>query len=794
MESLQKSIYLHCQTESGILLVEAREPLDSMRIVDIDGGDVEVALLSEETLDDGTWRATLDASRLFCWSPDTPVLYRLLAGGGIDIRFGYCEVNRFQNKAVIFNGAPVYFRGVIRGIIAHDHPNMTGGSLYDAAVKYIRQAKKYGFNLVRFHSTIPWPEFVEAADKEGIFIHAEIGFAYERNEKGEKTSLSMDQTAWRETILKYRNCPSMLIFCIGNEMHNSGRVPQVHAIYEEGRRLAPGKLIIDNSGWGEYDRTSADIFSQHIAYFFPYGHHAEMFHVEDPWLINGSAYDVPIDQEAENPRSKSKAHRAVVPIRPTLAHEAVHYVDVPDYYALRKKFDDFCAKVGPAYLKEYGIERPRFLDDMPALIERKGLLGRLPDMMEASQRFKMSCIKQYLESCRFSTLCGFEMLQFADCLKYENKNGIVDCFDDDKYIPAEWMNQFNGDAALLAHFERNAFYWTEGLRFEIHASDFLPDAEQLGDLTITIRYADGTVETVYNGTRLSLAGGLQKLATIEVAFDEHAPEELVVEARFLSDKEVELVNSWRAWGYPRVSIPQMPGDAVRTDRFDESVFESLAQGRTVLLTLPKPPVKGQADYFFPGARERCKPCIWDRGSNLGGIVESQTVRNALASGKFFDLNLFPLLNDAYKVNLDTFPTRVSEWMWGVDKPVRDRMKGLVNGVKNFIDADTLRNFSHLFSVKVGRGTLVVCTLNLAFDGCQDPVVANFTAALVDALGEFGKTECAISPEALRKYLEEVKKQGPSKEDTMNHFWEIDNKLVEDQLFWEEANLDLRKIN
>lgn len=50
------------------------------------------------------------------------------------------------------------------------------------------------------------------------------------------------------------------------------------------------------------------------------------------------------------------------------------------------------------------------------------------------------------------------------------------------------------------------------------------------------------------------------------------------------------------------------------------------------------------------------------------------------------------------------------------------------------------------------------------------------------------------PEALRKYLEEVKKQGPSKEDTMNHFWEIDNKLVEDQLFWEEVNLDLRKIN
>ena len=36
-------------------------------------------------------------------------------------------------------------------------------------------------------------------------------------------------------------------------------------------------------------------------------------------------------------------------------------------------------------------------------------------------------------------------------------------------------------------------------------------------------------------------------------------------------------------------------------------------------------------------------------------------------------------------------------------------------------------------------------------------------------------------------------KGPVKEDVMNHFWEIDNKLVEDTLFWKEANLDLTKI-
>ena len=239
----------------------------------------------------------------------------------------------------------------------------------------------------------------------------------------------------------------------------------------------------------------------------------------------------------------------------------------------------------------------------------------------------------------------------------------------------------------------------------------------------------------------------------------------------------------------------MPENTLVTGSFNQEVFQALEKGMTVLLTLPKPPVKGQEEFFFPGAREHCKPCIWDRGSNLGGVIESPAIREALGGEEFFNLRLFSLFHDAYKVNLDTFPGKVTQWMWGVDKPVRDRMKGLVQGVKHFIDGDTLRNFSHLFSVHVGPGTLVVCTLNLSLDApAEDCVIRNFSAALLKNLPQLAQTECAITPEALKAYLQEVQKKGPSKEDTMNHFWEIDNKLVEDTLFWEEANLDLRKID
>ncbi|MBQ6472730.1 MAG: hypothetical protein IJJ33_12165, partial [Victivallales bacterium] len=94
------------------------------------------------------------------------------------------------------------------------------------------------------------------------------------------------------------------------------------------------------------------------------------------------------------------------------------------------------------------------------------------------------------------------------------------------------------------------------------------------------------------------------------------------------------------------------------------------------------------------------------------------------------------------------------------------------------------------SVSVGPGTLIVCTLNLF---AKDPCAEALAHELLSSPEQF-HTECAIAPEKLQEYLASVKKRGPRREDTMNHFWEIDNKLVEDKLFWEEAQLDLRKIN
>ncbi len=800
---------LFVYSQGNLLFLKSEQPVKQICISSLGGDAVDYDVLQQERGQDEQYLLTIDAAKLIPWSPEQPQLYELRCNDAETIRFGHCQMTTFGNERILLNGKAIYLRGYIRGIVAHDHPNMTGGSSREACLKNIAQAKKYGFNLVRFHSTVPSAEFVDAADELGMLIHAEIGFAYEYDENMQK-KISLDNQNWLEVIRRYRNHPSLAIFCIGNEMHNSGHHPEVRQLYEAGKALAPNKLIMDNSGWGEYDRSSADLFSQHIAYFFPFKKHAGMFASDQCWRLNGSAFDVPLDGRFAEGEISASARRQATPLKPVLAHEAVHYIDIPDYRALNRKFDDFADKVGQAWLDANDIQKPRYLTELPKLIESKKLDALYPDYIQASQLFKKSALKVYLERLRLSPLCGFEMLQFADCLKYENNNGIVDFFDDDKYIEAEWLRQFNDDTVLLAEFPNENYCSGQAVPLRLLVSHFGADQNPKG--TLEVRLREGSQSTmVYRGENFILVPGLQKLVELNLRLPEiKAPVRYTLEASFVGDN-LSLQNSWNFWRYPQPQLESRPilqlrhsgfadfveslpvqtnndNDLIVSDVLEQKTLDLLDTGKTVLLLYHRDDPWNQ--YYWPGALERCKPCIWDRGSNLGTILQKDWLRQALANGKYGELNMYSLLENAYKINLDDFPCLPDEYICGVDKPVRDRMKGLVHGVKSFLAEDTLRRFSHFFALTVGEGRLIVCTLNK--NSSADPAAASFFAALLNHAPNL-KTDAAISVQALQAYLQEQTNKGVRKEDVMNHFWELDNKPVEDKLFWEETGIDLAKL-
>ena len=794
-------IYIHASSAANLLFCDGPETITNCTVTAGCGKVFTPSLLRKETLENGIVRHTFDASGLEFWSPENPVLYTFQADGIEPEVFGFNELVTVGNTHVMVNGKPFCFRGYIRGIVAHDHPNLSGKSDYESYRYHISQAKKYGFNLVRFHSTIPSEDFVRAADELGLFIHMEIGFAYEYDDQGKKKNLALDNANWRETIMRYRNHPSVAIFCIGNEMHNSGHQPLVHKLYEEGKRLAPAKLILDNSGWGEYDRSSADILSQHIAYYFPYKSHRDMFVSDACWHMNGSAKDTPMTAK----QGSAEIRRYANPAKPTLAHEAVHYIEIPDYEALNAKFEAFAAKMGAEFLEKNDIKKPRFMTDFGILAKQKGIESKLPEYRTASEKFKMFGLKTYIERLRLSGLCGFEMLQFADCFKYENKNGIVDCFDDDKYIDAAWMRQFNSDAVLLTDLPEECFADDQTIEFPIHISNFSSVQYAFGTLKVSL-----SGKELYSADNLFVVPGVQKLVDIKVDLPAvAAPEECRLEAVFTAPG-IECRNDWKIWRYPAKNVINAQFDVklenkpfadwitantasgaagsgiVLRDRLNDELFADLDAGKTVVLFYHRDN-PGQEKYYMPGALERFKPCIWDRGSNLGGIIRDEKLRAAIGCGKFFDAPMYDLIEAGYKLNLDHFPVAMTELVSGVDKPVRDRMKGLIHGIKSYMPDDTMRNFCHCGVINAGKGKLIVCTFNT--ERFSKPAAASFFAALLNNAGTI-TAENTISVEALMDYLANAPMV---KEDVMNHFWEIDNKPVEDTLFWEETGINLQKI-
>ena len=124
----------------------------------------------------------------------------------------------------------------------------------------------------------------------------------------------------------------------------------------------------------------------------------------------------------------------------------------------------------------------------------------------------------------------------------------------------------------------------------------------------------------------------------------------------------------------------------------------------------------------------------------------------------------------------------------VNRHVIDR--ALENGIKDFIDDDTLRNFSYLFQVQCGNGALTVCTF--AMTRLANPAVAAFVRELAES-PQWPSTEKMMQVVDFKDFVKKETAKGPRPEDVMNHFWELDNKLVEDTLFWEETGLDLSKI-
>jgi len=166
------------------------------------------------------------------WSPDTPNLYYAESKLYVDsvltdsytTRFGIRKLEIVAGDRMYLNGEPIEFKGVCN----HHDLGPLGAAVNVAALRYrLKMLKDMGCNAIRTSHNMPEPELISLCDEMGIMIMAESFDEWKRGKVRNGYGRFYDDWVERDLenlVRQFRNNPSVVMWCIGNEVPDQGGV------------------------------------------------------------------------------------------------------------------------------------------------------------------------------------------------------------------------------------------------------------------------------------------------------------------------------------------------------------------------------------------------------------------------------------------------------------------------------------------------------------------------------------------------------------------------------------------
>ena len=627
------------------------------------------------------------------WSPSQPYLYTVrttLADGQekldtVTVRFGMREM-KVQDGKFLLNDKPIFLRGYGDDCI---YPNTIAPPAdKEEYRRRFKVVKDYGFNYARHHSWFPPQEYFDVADEMGILLQPEFPIAYRWNlattVQGKR--LYLDQ--WREIIKASRNHPSIVTWCMGNELYDS--FDMAPAMYHLAKQIDPTRLVIDSDGVARQPRETLDFWIWQFKESTSFAYRDDKYDLGD-----------------------------IKPQRPVVAHEMGYFVTLPNLEQLP--------------LFRQGI-RPYWLYEARDLAHKKVVTELYPKWVDKSNRLQALCIKTNIEAVRRSVLQGYSLWLFQDypyCAE-----GTVDMFYRPKAITATDYRKFNSPTVLLIDSDQRNFRCGETVKMTLLVSRY----EHQPSDNATARWklcASGEVLASQTASRLRVdSGGPQKLMPISFTMPHRQKAEKLTLSAELTDQNGTVANDWNLWLFPQefltagrlcvagdeqirnlypwadTAMPNLkPADCdlLVSDRLDGEMLSYLQAGGRILLLNP--------DKVFPSVSVRFRPSGWDPDaaeSHLGSIIDQQhpAMRNMPNEG-WCDLQFHQLVQGGKTVLLDKLGIKVKPIVRCIDMPQR------------FLDK------AYLFEVAVGKGKLLVSGFNFtAAIQDNDPAGSYFLDQLV----------------------------------------------------------------
>jgi len=272
---------------------------------------------------------------------------------------------------------------------------------------------------------------------------------------------------------------------------------------------------------------------------------------------------------------------------------------------------------------------------------------------------------------------------------------------------------------------KRTFTTDETFTAEAEVAHFGPAAIQDAVPVWSIKDARGRLVASGSLPGLTLpTGALTPLGHIEAPLDRvAAPAKLAVT---LSLKGTPFANAWDIWVYPPAGDVPVPADVVVSRAWDRETVAALAEGKKVLLLAPAAILAKSLPGSFT-------PVFWSPVWFGGGAGTMSILCNpkhpALAgfpTEAYTNWQWYDLLQRSRSMVLDDLPPT---------------FRPIVQVIDNFSRNHRLGN---ILEARVGRGRLLLCTLNLWSDLGERPAARQMLRSLLAYLG----SEAFRPPQAL----------------------------------------------
>ena len=603
------------------------------------------------------------------WSEFSPKLYRMkaiLSGAGFHSKitdtFGMREFKADHDKFTI-NGQPTFLRGTVNccEFPKTGYPDMTGKQWQ----KIFSTVKAFGLNHVRFHTWCPPEAAFEAADRMGIYLEVELpNWSFKIGEDDAVTDFF--RAEGERMIHEYGNHPSWVMLTMGNEL--KGDYTVLDGLENHFRKLDPELL---------YDSTT-------------YPSSPQRGKVPEP------SDDYYISQDTKNGRARGQdIFENTVPNTETNFAKAISCISVP---YVSHEVGQYCVYPNLAEIPKYdGVLRSTAMEAIRADLAKKGRLAEAPIYTRDSGKLAALLYKEEIErALRTTNQAGFQLLQLNDFPGQGTSTvGLLDAFWDSKGLitPAEFR-KFCGPVVPLLLMPKRVFQNDEIFDAGIEVANFSPTP--LTNVAVLWKIFDG---------RKKIASGQFQVPMIPLGHNGEIgrirePLSAVTKAAKLKVTVkitgTSIANDWNIWVYPK-SEPVAQTNIEIFESPGPDFFEALQDGNRVLLLPARDMVKSPLAAEFV-------PVFWNpvmfpnQPGTMGAMIDARDPIFAdFPTDDWTDWRWWELFHRSFSINLDTLPAKVDMPLRFVDKFNRNALPCAI------------------FEAKVGKGKLLVCTLDISSD-------------------------------------------------------------------------------